>query len=98
MIRLALIAALMSAPALAHDWYDAMCCSSRDCAPIPDPEWTPDGWRVRLMPGQHPMVTEQLDAIVPFDAVRPSQDGGYHACVVPYQRDRVRCLYVPGSV
>lgn len=45
--------------AFGHGWYSQACCSGKDCAPIAASAvtWTPNGWRVALNPGQHPMVT-----------------------------------------
>lgn len=89
-------------------WYDAECCSQRDCAPIP-PETvtiTPWGYELRLVPGHHPLVTmpTQRDFAVDSNDVKPSQDGEYHACVPPAygtaedhgpRGQAVYCLYVP---
>ena len=96
-------------PLFAHSWYDPACCGGQDCAPIPSITVTagPDGWHVRLGPGDHPMVTRGvLDAVVPYDEALPSQDGAFHACVRDQSSpsnvmaDPIICLYVPdiGSV
>lgn len=103
------ILALAALPLFAHSWYDPACCGGQDCAPIPSITVTagPDGWHVRLGPGDHPMVTRGvLDAVVPYDEALPSQDGAFHACVRDQSSpsnvmaDPIICLYVPdiGSV
>lgn len=103
------ILALAALPLFAHSWYDPACCGGNDCAPIPSIKVTagPDGWHVRLGPGDHPMVTRGVvDAVVPYDEALPSQDGAFHACVRDQSSpsnvmaDPIICLYVPdvGSV
>jgi hypothetical protein len=90
-------------PARGHEapagWsYDPGCCSDYDCAPIPASAVTlaPDGWRIRLAPGQHRFVREALDVVVPFGdpRIRRSGDGGWHACISP-STGRVLCVYEP---
>ena len=101
---LGLILGLMALPLFAHGWYDPDCCGGQDCAPIPSLSVTagPDGWHVRLKPGEHPMVTRgPIDAVVPYDEARPSRDGHFHACVrdqsspSAVMAEPVICLYVP---
>lgn len=96
------IIALWLLPAFAHTapsgWaYSSTCCSGQDCAPAPvgGVTATPEGSRVHIEPGEHPMVTgEALDWVVPYDgAVLQSGDGQFHVCV-GYARN-VICLYVP---
>lgn len=98
------ILALAALPLFAHSWYDPACCGGNDCAPIPSITVTagPDGWHVRLGPGDHPMVTRGVvDAVVPYDEALPSQDGAFHACVRDQSSpsnvmaDPIICLYVP---
>ena len=98
------ILALATLPLFAHSWYDPACCGGNDCAPIPAITVTagPDGWHVRLRPGDHPMVTRGVvDAVVPYDEALPSQDGAFHACVRDQSSpsnvmaDPIICLYVP---
>ncbi len=75
---------LSPGPAVSHGWYDPACCSDKDCAPIPESAvtWTENGWRVELRPGDHFMVkTLPMVEMVPFDAVLPSQDDQWHACL-----------------
>lgn len=90
--------------AFGHSWYDPTCCSGRDCAPIPDDSVTvtPEGYHVRLEPGDHPLVKSVIDTVIPFgsDDVMPSQDEHYHACVSmgsPSVDPTVLCLYVGGG-
>jgi hypothetical protein len=84
-------------PVGAHSWYDTYCCNTKDCAPVVASTVvvTPDGWRVTLGPGDHPLVTKPIMALVPFTSskIRRSQDSDFHVCVFP--ADTVRCLYVP---
>lgn len=89
-----------------YSWYDPACCSTNDCAPIPALSVTagPDGWHVRLKPGEHPMVTRgPIEAFVPYDEALPSQDGGFHACgrnqssPSNTMADPIICLYVPDT-
>jgi len=92
--------------AFGHSWYADSCCSGRDCAPIAASAvtWTPNGWRVELRPGQHPMVTlSPMVELVPFDEVLPSEDDQWHACVrtdnpspsAVNPTERIICLYIP---
>jgi hypothetical protein len=108
MTRLALILAAGAAlsiwhlaPGAAHGWYSPACCSGQDCAQIPASAVTvtPDGYRVDLPPGVHPILRGGVSFVVPFTprhdwdpAVHPSQDGGWHLCAV---ETAIRCLYVP---
>lgn len=92
--------------AFGHGWYSQSCCSGKDCAPIEASAvtWTPNGWRVELRPGQHPMVTlSPIVELVPFDGVMPSEDDRWHACVrtdnpspsAVTPAERIICLYIP---
>lgn len=98
------ILALAALPLFAHSWYDSACCGGNDCAPIPDTAitLTPEGWKVRLEPGEHPMVTRGvIEAIVPDEDVHPSRDANFHACVRDQSSpsnvmaEPIICLYVP---
>lgn len=83
----AIPALFMAGAAAAHSWYDLDCCSAKDCAPIPAAAVTvePEGYRVTLRPGDHFMVTAPLTAFFAHGNpnLRPSQDGDWHACVIP---------------
>jgi hypothetical protein len=79
--------------------YDPTCCSGYDCAPAPvgSVTATPEGWRVQIEPGDHPMVRIlPLDEVVPYSDPRilPSGDSLFHACVSG-ARGAILCLYVP---
>lgn len=95
---LALFIALRNADA--HEWYDEACCSGHDCAPIPAHavRWTPQGWSVSLLPGEHPMVRRAISRTFPETAwnAKPSQDRQWHACVLPSTQTIV-CVYVPNA-
>jgi hypothetical protein len=113
MIRGLVIAAalVMAGPAGAHHWYDADCCSDRDCAPIAADRVSAvdGGYLVELEAGDHPMVVRPTSRWFPFDhpKLRPSQDGDWHVCVMPFYSDSSRtaqigngepiCLYMPGA-
>jgi hypothetical protein len=74
-------------------WYDASCCSSRDCEPVP-PEAVEDmatGWHVSYISSRG----FAMKALVPHGEERHSQDGRFHACAV---EGRFYCLYVPSTV
>jgi hypothetical protein len=76
--------------------YDPWCCNHRDCAPIPASAVTagPDGYRVTLRPGDHPLVRSPVSHLVPYGTERRADDGRYHACLYPSQ-DTMRCFYAP---
>lgn len=73
-MRILIAAALIAAPAAAHEWYPAACCSNRDCFAVPASEVraTAEGWL--LVPtGQ----------VIPYDKARvtPDEGGGqFHVC------------------
>ena len=89
-----------SAPAEAHDWYDANCCSGHDCHALSSSavKEVPDGWLTPMG------FVDYRDA-----RVLPSHDERYHICItqlpaVIFHRDikptapqfpYMRCLYVP---
>lgn len=74
-------------PARSHHWYEVVCCSDKDCAPIADDavKATPQGWFL-------PSTGETL----PYNAsnVKRSQDERFHRCVAT--DGSTRCIYVPG--
>jgi hypothetical protein len=97
-LALAGLVAVLPSLALPHSalqgWhYDPWCCSGRDCHPIPNDEVriTPGGYLVTI-PAES--TSERLQKLFPYDKVRMSGDGQYHACIVPGSDD-FRCLYVP---
>lgn len=115
LLALALIAWALIAPAQVDHfgpdhWYDASCCSGRDCAPIPmrAVTITPEGYHVRLTSADHPHVPEGvvLERVFRDAEIRLSQDGQYHACVAIFEDywgnaasttdGFIRCLYVGG--
>ena len=84
-------------------WYDLSCCSERDCAPIAREhvERGPWGALITLEPGDHPTVKERVQRIFRDpngggDATpwRWSQDGDWHACVLPRTQHFI-CAYGP---
>jgi hypothetical protein len=90
-LALAGAAALVAAMAVkgwAHQaptgWaYPFECCAGIDCAEIPANavKETPDGYRVTLSPGEHPMVKAPFAAVVPYASARSAPDGAYHICL-----------------
>lgn len=90
---------LLAPPARAHEWYDAVCCSDRDCAAVVPSSVTAtaEGWLVYLEAGQHPMLgTKPVREVVPYASgkVRQSGDMDFHVCLSP-GAVTLRCLYVP---
>lgn len=95
---LILALALIATPAFSHSWYDTACCSGKDCTPVGIGIVTPsrDGWHISIRPGDHPLVTFNIDEIIPFDdpRIRDSQDLNAHVCIHPYYHT-LQCVYVP---
>jgi len=99
--------------AIAHEapsgWqYPTWCCNKRDCAKIPARAVKAGrfGYEVVLEPGDHPMAPDGYAFVVPYTAtdgpraqLRISQDGDYHACILPVRGTRTepdpRCLFAP---
>jgi hypothetical protein len=88
--------------------YPTWCCNTRDCARIPARTVRAGrfGYEVVLEPGDHPMVPDGLAFLVPYTAtegsraqLRISQDGDYHACILPVRGNRTepepRCFFAP---
>lgn len=78
--------------------YDWECCSTMDCAPVPDAavREAAGGYSVRVEPGQHPMVTGS--AVTGFIAhgdsrIRVSGDSDRHVCIS--RAGTLLCIYVP---
>jgi len=74
------------------------CCWGRECAEVPSGvvREVQGGYAVRVVPGQHPMLTAgaAIEGFVPHgDArIRVSQDSERHVCIV---YGRIGCIYVP---
>jgi hypothetical protein len=96
----------MAGEARAHDapsglWsYPYSCCSGNaatgDCQEISSGtvRERPDGYHVILNPGDHRLVKERLEVVIPYTSKRPSPDGGYHICTMqssPFWR----CFFAP---
>ena len=93
--RLVLIVLFFCAPTIVsgHSWYDADCCSDKDCFPAEnvvyysyDRSYTAD------VHGRHVRVGPEVKKL-------PSRDGGYHACLRdrPGMPVKVKCWYVPAN-
>lgn len=100
-LSLLLILGAGSAETRAHSFYSIYCCQGdQDCQPIPmrSVRATPNGYVVTLAPHEHRILageTAPRSYLVPYTDVKESPDGAYHACILPYSKDKIRCLYVP---
>ena len=89
-----------TAIALAHSdgdqHYDPWCCNQKDCAPIPASAVTagPDGWRITIRPGDHPLARNAVTHLIPYGQERRATDGRHHACLFPTEQT-LRCAYTP---
>jgi hypothetical protein len=86
--------------ASAHSFYDPYCCNDKDCAPIKTAHVKPvaGGYLVRLRPEDHVGLSKAVgvrEYLVPYADAKPSPDGGFHACILPYMPDTMRCFYAP---
>jgi hypothetical protein len=79
--------------AFAHSFYDAACCSDRDCEPITFDSVTETrtGYEVSYFSKQGFPV----HGFMPREKTRHSQDGRFHGCATS---TRFLCLYVPSNV
>ena len=76
-----------------HSWYDADCCSDKDCFPAANVVYySYDGSYTADVHGRHVRVGPEVKKL-------PSRDGGYHACLRdrPGMPVRVKCWYVPAN-
>ena len=74
--------------ATAHWLYSKECCNDRDCFPLPkDSVKATDTGYLYVPTGE----------VVPFadPRVKHSPDGSFHGCIIPWEQNRLRCLYVP---
>jgi hypothetical protein len=98
-VLLALLVLLTATlPTNAHSFYDPKCCNDADCAPVSEANLRPvkGGWRLHITPGEHPMVKQVIDVLIPYNdpKVKFSPDGRPHACIGP-NTQVVFCIYVP---
>ena len=82
-----LAAALFGAPAIAHSWYPAWCCSDHDCRELTEARGetvtqTAEGWR--LWDGR----------LVRRRYAKPSPDEHFHMCEEPTTKAIV-CFFAP---
>jgi hypothetical protein len=91
--------------AAAHDtlsgWtYPPACCRGDkergDCQQIPNTSVRagPDGFSVRLNPGDHHLVTIRQFFRIPYGDAIPSEDSHFHICLHPTQED-ANCFFAP---
>jgi hypothetical protein len=73
--------AIGASKAKAHSWYDWECCHEQDCKPVDQEEVEEIGGGKWLH-----KPTKQ-----PFESVRPSKDGRFHACIL---YGKPKCLYI----
>lgn len=90
--------------AKSHSFYDPYCCNDKDCQPIKGTsvKETAAGYEVTLSPAEHIGLKKEDKAhtyVVRYGDAKPSPDGAFHACILPYMPDTMRCFYapVPGS-
>ena len=87
-----LIVFFLARPAKSHSWYDADCCSDRDCEAVSAVTF------VASTPGTVPVmvVTTSFGTkpVTPRTKMRESKDSRMHACI--YQGELI-CLYLPPS-
>jgi len=88
---LTILVLLTSAPAFSHSFYDPVCCSNKDCKPIPvgDVKATPAGWQIVL-----------TGEVLEYGSwrVKDSPDGKFHRCAMSADfsaKGHTLCLYVP---
>lgn len=90
---IAVAALLLCGEAYSHSWYDPICCSGRDCEPLPD------GAVTMVQGGYHVKYTGKMgfnvDVVVPYEKAKASKDEKYHGCATA---ERFLCLYVPMNV
>jgi hypothetical protein len=93
-IALALIIVVaLARPAKSHSWYDADCCSDRDCEPVSAVAYVAsDPKSVPVM-----VVTTSFGTkpVTPRTKIRESKDSRMHACI--YQGALI-CLYMPPGI
>lgn len=91
---------LLTVPAKGHSFYSSYCCDGKDCAPIKTRfvKAVAGGYLVTLRPEDHIALRDAdgpREYLVPYANAKPSPDGDYHACILPFQPDVMRCLYAP---
>lgn len=82
-----LAALALAAPAAAHEWYPAYCCSGQDCYEISqeDVVFTGEGYFIK-----------DTGEYYPRTAVPESPDGRFHRCSVGGRKEgRTLCLFAP---
>ncbi|MDI1262266.1 MAG: hypothetical protein PS018_03295 [bacterium] len=75
------------------------CCGGTDCAIIPSSAVVegPDGYRVTLKAGEHPMLsTKGYSAVIPYGSERTSPTGEYGICLGVEGAHRF-CFYAGGK-
>ena len=115
MIRILLAMTLMATPTLADGWYTGTsdpithgsCCGGGDCNVFAIKPGnllaTAEGYHVVLTLEETQNINKAskapIDAIVVWERVQPSQDGNWHLCVKPYDRQPptkgIYCLFAP---
>ena len=93
-----MLAIMLPSMAIAHSWYDVICCDDTDCAPIHPKHVTagPEGYTIVLKEGDHPNVKRGGTWFIKYDSWQDKQshDTEFHACVNP-SSEVFYCLYSP---
>lgn len=82
----------------AHSWYDPVCCSGQDCAPVDRSELVQPTIHAGLFPGLPQVATLWVEtkhgrAMVPPTMIpRESKDERVHACI---RAGKVICIFMP---
>lgn len=93
MIKMAVTLAMLSAsPAFAHSWYDARCCSDRDCHPVPCGQLRADAdGGVTFLPTGVQFFRENVllsrDAQCHICTSHPETNSGYGYCAYVARQD-----------
>lgn len=95
----------MPTTTMPNGWrYPMSCCWSPQTAPAGRPgdcdqiparsaKAISGGYSVTLVPGDHPMVKEQITVLVPYAQTKDSPDQEFHICFA--QDMKVRCFFAP---
>ena len=76
---------LTIASSFGHSWYDASCCSNRDCHPVNAEDV------IELENGSWKYLP--LNIVFTKDKVKPSRDGKFHVCYGP-ESHYPFCIYI----
>lgn len=84
---------LVTNPIKIHSWYDADCCSDRDCFPVEAKHLDNGNIQFKTQQGFLELNLRQH-----HDKIRPSKDENYHICMIPNEgAPKILCIYVPSG-